>query len=116
MNNFQLVFKNTTFLILSEIFIKVIGFFYFIFLARNLSIDIFGRYNLVASFMIIFSFLPDIGIGLVVVREIAKKNYDRALLLGNTFIISTTMSTVTIIAIVSVGLFVGFSSEVILLL
>ena len=101
---------------MSEIFIKIIGFFYFIFLARSLSLDIFGRYNLVTSFVIMFSFLPDIGIGLVVIREIAKKNYNLPLLLGNAFLLTCIMSIVTIIVIMVVGLFVGFSSEVILLL
>ncbi len=116
MNNFQLVFRNTKFLILSEFFIKIIGFFYFIFLARNLPIDVFGRYNLVASFVAIFSFLPDIGIGLVVVREIAKKNYNLPLLLGNAFFFTGVMSVVTIAVIIVVGFFAGFSSQVLLLL
>src|SRR3989344_2040109 len=113
MNNFQIVFKNTSFLFFSEVVIKILGLFYFIFLARNLSVDIFGRYNLVTSFVTIFSFLPDIGIGLIVVREIARKGFDSALLLGNTLIITTVMSVVTIIVILTAGLIVGFSSEVI---
>lgn len=116
MNNFQLVFKNTTFLIISELFIKAIGFFYFIFLARSLSIDLFGRYNLVTSVVTIFSFLPDIGIGLVVVREIAKKNYDTASLLGNTFLFTLIMSFITILIVMGVGFIAGFSDEVLLLL
>jgi len=116
MNNFRIVLKNTTSLILSEVFIKIIGFFYFIFLARSLSIDIFGRYNLVTSFVTMFSFLPDIGIGLVVIREIAKKSYNLPLLLGNAFLLTGIMSFVTIIVIIVVGLFVRFSSEVILLI
>lgn len=116
MNNFRLVLRNTTSLILSEISIKTLGLFYFIFLARNLSIDAFGRYNLVTSFVTMFSFLPDIGIGLIVVREIAKKNYTSALLLGNTFILTSIMSLIALIVIVIVGVLVGFSSEVILLL
>lgn len=116
MNNFQRVFRNTTFLILSEVFIKIIGFAYFIFLARSLSIDVFGRYNLVTSVMIIFSFLPDVGIGLVVVREIAKKTYDIPSLLGNTFIVTSVMSVVTILIVMGFGLTAGFSNEVIFLL
>ena len=104
MNNFQRVARNTTFLFLSEIFIKIIGFFYFIYLARNLSVDIFGRYNLISSIMIIFSFLPDMGIGLVVVREIAKKTRDTASLLGNTFLIASIASIATILIVMWFGL------------
>lgn len=116
MNNFQRVFRNTTFLVLSEIFIKIIGFIYFVFLARNLSIEVFGRYNLITSTMVIFSFLPDIGIGLVTVREIAKKNHNTASLLGNTFILTTAMSIIAIITVIVFGMFASFSSEVMLLL
>lgn len=116
MNNFQRVFKNTTFLILSEIFIKIIGFAYFIFLARSLSIDLFGRYNLVTSVMTIFSFLPDIGMGLVVVREIAKKKYDTAILLGNTLLLTSVMSIATILIVISFGAVARFSGEVMFLL
>lgn len=116
MNNFQRVARNTSFLILSEIFIKAIGFFYFIFLARSLSIDLFGRYNLVTSVVTIFSFLPDIGIGLIVVREIAKKTYNMSLLLGNTFIVGSTMSIVTILVVLSFGIMADFSGEVMFLL
>lgn len=116
MNNFQRVFKNTSFLIISEIFIKIIGFFYFVYVARNLSIDLFGRYNLVTSVVTIFSFLPDLGVGLVVVREIAKKSYHIPQLLGNTLIVTTIMSVVTILAIISFGFIAGFSSDVMVLL
>lgn len=116
MNNFQRVARNTTFLVLSEIFIKAIGFFYFIFLARSLSLDLFGRYNLITSVVTIFSFLPDMGIGLVVVREIAKKTYDTASLLGNTLLLSSIMSLVTILIVITFGLLAGFSKEVVFLL
>ena len=116
MNNFQRVARNTAFLVLSEFFIKIIGFLYFVFLARSLSIDIFGRYNLVTSVVTIFSFLPDLGIGLVVVREIAKKNHNVALLLGNTLIVSSVMSIITIVIVIAFGFLARFSSEVMILL
>lgn len=101
---------------LSEILIKTIGLFYFIFLARNLSVEMFGRYNLITSFVTIFSFLPDIGIGLIVVREIAKKTQNRALLLGNAFILGCIMSAIAIVAVITSGFFLKFPSEVMLLL
>ena len=116
MNNFQRVFRNTSFLFISEIFIKIIGLFYFIFLARSLSIDVFGRYNLVTSVVTIFSFLPDLGIGLVIIREIAKKKYDIESLLGNALIFMSVMSVVTIIILMAFGKFLGFTGEVMFLL
>lgn len=116
MNNFQLVFRNTTFLVASEVFIKIIGFFYFVYLARNMSVDIFGRYNLVTSIVTLFSFLPDLGIGLVVVRDIAKKHYDIPTLLGNTFLVMGLTSFATIFLIMIFSFAAGFPNEVKLLL
>ena len=72
MNNFRLVFKNTFFLTLSELFLKVVGVIWVIFLAHSLTIAEYGKYTLVNSFVGIFAFLPDLGIGLIVIREIAK--------------------------------------------
>lgn len=112
MNNFQIVLKNTLFLSLSEIFLKVLGFFWFVYLARHLSIDLFGRYNLVNSFIAIFSFLPDLGIGLVVIREIAKNKTKAALYLGNAFFLNGTFALFTIIIILLTVSFFSYSFNV----
>lgn len=116
MNNFQRVLKNTSFLFVSEVVIKAIGFLYFVFLARSLSVDLFGRYNLVTSIVSIFSFLPDLGVGLVVVREISKKHYNVPSLLGNSLILSIILSIVTGVTVISFGFIAGFSSQIITLL
>lgn len=116
MNNFQRVFKNTSFLTISSIFIKAIGFLFFVYLARNLSVGIFGRYNLIDSVISLFSFLPDLGVGLVVVREIAKKTHPTELLLGNSLFFMSVMSAVTIIVIIIFAILTGFPKEVLSLL
>lgn len=116
MNNFTIVFRNTLFLTLSEVFLKIIGFLWIVFLARSLSVELFGRYSFVNSFIAIFSFLPDLGVGLIVIREIAKKRNEASLYLGNSLILNGVLSIVTVLLILSAVFVLNYSSEVALLI
>ena len=97
MNNFQRVFRNTSYLFISEILIKALGLFWVIFLARNLSVDKYGMYNVVVSFVAIFSFLPDLGVGIITIREIAKHKKRASKLLGEAFLLNVLLAVFTVI-------------------
>lgn len=99
MNNFRLVFKNTLFLTFSEFFLKVVGVIWVIFLAQSLTVAEYGKYTLVNSFVGIFAFLPDLGIGLIVVREIAKNRKKANLYLGNSLLLNVFFAFVTLLTI-----------------
>jgi O-antigen/teichoic acid export membrane protein len=115
-NNFHRVLRNTLFLATSEILLKALGVLWTIFLARSLSIDLFGRYNLVNSFVGIFSFLPDFGVGLIVIRDIAKKKDLAPVYLGNSLVLNGILAFITFFVILIVAFFVGYSPEVQLLI
>ena len=116
MNNFQKVFKNTFFLTLSEIFLKIIGFLWVIFLARSLSVSEYGRYNLVNSLMAVFSFLPDLGVGLIVIREIAKDRKEAEKFVSNSLILRFFLSLLTVMAVLVVSLVLGYKGELMTLI
>lgn len=97
MNNFQRVFRNTSYLFISEILIKALGLFWVIFLARNLSVDKYGMYNVVVSFVAIFSFLPDLGVGIITIREIAKHKKRASKLLGEAFLLNVLLAVFTVV-------------------
>lgn len=99
MNNFQRVFRNTSYLFISEILIKALGLFWVIFLARNLSIEKYGMYNVIVSFIAIFSFLPDLGVGIITIREIAKHKKRASKLLGEAFLLNSILACFTIIIV-----------------
>ncbi|HUW22018.1 MAG TPA: flippase [Candidatus Bathyarchaeia archaeon] len=65
--------KNTLILSVSQIVARVVGFLYFIFLARFLGVENFGVYNFVLSF--VYSFIPvaDFGIERLVLRDISRQ-------------------------------------------
>lgn len=109
-NNTGQVARNTLYLTISEIVLKVLGIAWIVFLAHMFSVAEYGKYNLVTSFIAIFSFLPDFGIGLIVIREIAKNTKNSSVYLGNAFFINGFLSLVTFLIIVGVAY--GFSINV----
>lgn len=96
-NNFHKVFRNTSYLFISEILIKVLGVFWVIYLAHSFTVLNYGVYNYVTSLIAIFSFLPDFGVGLIVIREIARDKKKSPLYLGNSFILNGALAGVTFI-------------------
>src|SRR6056297_2238351 len=64
--------KNSFYLFIAYVYQKGIALFYFIFLARYLGADNFGKYTFAISFMTLFSVLIQFGIFKVVAREIAR--------------------------------------------
>lgn len=112
MNNFSLVFRNTAILAVAEVFIKILSFVWIIFLARTLSVELFGRYNFVNSFVALFSFLPDLGIGLIVIRDIAKHKEKASEYLGVSFVLNTALALFTLVVILISASVVGYREEV----
>lgn len=111
MNNFQRVLKNTFFLTLSELFLKGIGFLWVIFLAHSLTVDLYGRYSFVNSFIAIFSFLPDLGVGIIVIREIAKNKKHAANYLGASFILNGFLAFITFVLMFFIASIFNYPQE-----
>lgn len=105
-NNTGRVARNTFYLTLSEIFLKALGILWVVFLAHTFSVADYGKYNLVTSFIAIFSFLPDFGVGLIVIREIARDPKRSSYYLGNSFILNGILAVLTFCTVVAI-LFIG---------
>lgn len=63
------VLKNSSFILLTQGLVKVISFFYTIFLARSLGVDDFGLYIVAVSYFSIISSLSDLGVSRYIIRE-----------------------------------------------
>lgn len=107
------VARNTSFLFLSELALKIIGVLWVVYLARAFSVTQYGEYNLITSFIAIFSFLPDFGVGIIVIREIAADRKNSASYLGSSFILNGILATVTFLAVIFVAFVSGFSEQLI---
>lgn len=98
-NNTGTVFRNTFYLTLSEFFLKVIGVLWVVYLAHSVSVFDYGVYNYVTATIAIFSFLPDFGVGLIVIREIASNPKKSPYYLGNSFFLNGILALITIFII-----------------
>jgi len=65
--------KNTVFLSTAQIAARLIGFFYFIFLARFLGVATFGIYNFTLAFVYNFVPVADFGLERLVLRDISRQ-------------------------------------------
>jgi O-antigen/teichoic acid export membrane protein len=115
-NNKGKVSRNTTYLFASEIILKVLGVLWIIFLARSLSISNFGIYNIVTSFIAIFSFLPDFGVGIIIIREIASNKNRVSKLLGAALALNTALAVATFLISLITSVLLGYSSFIIALI
>ena len=77
MSQVKTIFKNMSWLFISQIIASICGFVWTILMARYLGVDKFGIYGFAVSLTGILSILFDLGIGIHSVRHIAT-NYDSA--------------------------------------
>jgi O-antigen/teichoic acid export membrane protein len=66
------VFKNTSWLLISQIITSIFGFFWIILLARYLGVSDFGIMNFAISFTGIMSIFIDLGISTYTTRDLAR--------------------------------------------
>ena len=64
------IIKNWGYLLLSNISTQIIGFFVMIFLAKKLSPEGFGHFNIILSIVAIFSVFANSGMNHVLTREV----------------------------------------------
>ena len=94
MSKIKTIFKNMSWLLISQIITSICGFIWTILLARYLGVEEFGIYGFAVSFTGIFSILFDLGVGMYIVRHIAT-DYDSApKYIGNTIPLKGLFSTV----------------------
>lgn len=103
--------KNGFYLLLGQIIGRAIGFFYFIFLARTLSVENFGIYAWVLGF--VYNFLPvaDLGIERYILKNLPRhldktQEYFRHLL-G----LKVVLAFLTSFLVIALGFLMGLSGE-----
>lgn len=112
MKRLKPLFKNVSFLTLAEIIIKIVLFFWTIFLARFLGANIFGQYDFINSFIVLFSLFPDLGVSLVLIREISQYKKRAPRYLGNTLILNFFLSLFSLFFILAIAHFLNYSLKI----
>jgi O-antigen/teichoic acid export membrane protein len=100
MNTVQRFAKNTTALLLSQIFGYILALFYTVYTARYLGVEGFGVLSFALAFAGIFSILTDLGLSTLIVREVARDLTLASKYLGNATLVKTGLSIATFVFLV----------------
>lgn len=94
---FMKYFKNTSWLFGEKILRMIVGLFVGIWVARYLGPEQFGLFSYAQSFVALFSIIATLGLNSIVVRELVKKDYDKDILIGTSFIMMFIASLFVIV-------------------
>ena len=83
MSQVRTIFKNMSWLLVSQIIASVFGFIWTILLARYLGVNDYGIFGFAVSFTTIVGIIDDMGISTHIVRHIATDNDSAPKYLGN---------------------------------
>lgn len=90
----RIIVKNSVWLFSVQIIVKIISFFYVIFLARSLGVENFGLYIVALSYFSLVSSFADFGINRFLIREIATGKKQVAELLSTAIFLRLSILSV----------------------
>ncbi len=88
--------RNSGFLFLNGVATNLLSFFALLYIARYLGPEKYGMYTFAFAFIYFFSFIPDMGVHQILVREAAKEPERAGKLIGNGTIMQVCLSIVAL--------------------
>jgi O-antigen/teichoic acid export membrane protein len=110
MNVLQRVTKNTLAMLISNAVNLALGFTYAAYSARYLGPDGYGVIGTALALTSLFGFLTDLGIGQLMVREVARNKWLAIKFVGNVLIIKLILNALTFLSIVLAANILGYSA------
>ena len=95
MNTIQRIAKNTAVLLAANIISKALSFFYIMYAARYLGAEGFGILSFALAFTGIFGVFTDLGLKLLIIREVARDKSLAGKYLGNIIVIKIFLVIIT---------------------
>jgi len=108
------IIKNTLFVTLGSVALKLLNFAFSIYVVRRLGDDRFGQYSIVLAFTGLFSIFAELGMTQFAMREIAQDRSKTGSLLGNLMALRLVLALVAIIGITLGAAAVGYPDELVL--
>jgi len=100
----QKITSNTSWYLLALVLQKVLSFVYFTILARYLGPATYGQYQLSLNFAIMLSVVSDLGLSVVLIREVAKQQFEEKKLFQQIFSLKIILSLVSALIIIILDL------------
>jgi len=88
--------RNSGFLFLNGVATNILSFFAMLYIARYLGPEDYGIFSFAFAFIYFFSFIPDMGVHQILVREAAKEPEKAGKLIGNGTIIKFSLSIIAL--------------------
>ena len=112
-NTRQILFKNTFWLVLGEIFAKGLLFVITISIVRYLGAEMYGKYSFAVAFTSLFGVIVDFGLGTMLVQELSLNDRkESSKLFGSILSLKLLLSIMTYSLIVLVSFFIHFPPDV----
>lgn len=92
----QRIVKNTSIIIIGDLIFRLISLVVIIYLARYLGTDGFGKYSFVFTYLAFFGIIADLGLQIILVREMARYPTIAPKLIGNAFIIRLILTVIAV--------------------
>ena len=97
MSTIQRVARNTGVIITGDVIFRMISVFVTIYLARYLGMVEFGKYSFVFAYLTFFNILTDLGLQVILVREMSRDPSTASKLIGNAYIIRLILAAFAIV-------------------
>jgi O-antigen/teichoic acid export membrane protein len=110
----RIIAKNTVFVTLGSIALRVLNFLFSIYVVRRLGDNRFGQYSTVLAFVGIFQIFVELGMSQYVMREIAKDHSKTQTLFWNLVALRFLLAILGIVGITLSAIALGYSSELVL--
>jgi len=104
------VVKNTAFLASANVFARVIGFIFFVFLGRILGVANFGHYNFALALVYNFYPVADFGVERLILRDLSKEPQKAQEYFEKIFPLRIILASISIISVTILGFLLSSSS------
>ncbi|MGC8897675.1 MAG: flippase [Bacteroidota bacterium] len=105
----QRVLRNATILFISQVLTKLIAFANFLILTRLLGDRGFGEMSFGLSYAVLFIVISNLGVDTIVIRDIAQKQQDPELLVGNSAALRFVLTLLTLAMAIGSSFVFGYS-------
>jgi O-antigen/teichoic acid export membrane protein len=102
----QIITKNSFWITLGKILGGVLRALLVIFSARFLGPDLYGSFALAINFVLIFSFLPELGLTAILTRELSKRKEEKEKIFNEVLSFSLFLSLISYVLIILLGVII----------
>jgi len=102
MNRINDIFKNTSWLLISQIITSVFGFIWIVLLMRYLGVSDFGTMQFAMSFTILIGIFVDLGVSTYVTRDLSRKEELSQKYIGNAIPLKIFLSLISFIGTIAI--------------